>query len=178
MVQDLTPLDSLGPNLIFQLCSGLTSPHCTHPSSSLHSQAFPFQIFCSGTSCSRPFCLITLKIIYPSFSFAPHPKPPGMHLTFLQDSKDLGLPPLLGESIIQPHRHTHSPICLSWGGERGQDPSAVHPPHPQLPFYNGAILGLPQEKAPLSVPFRTLWKVPLNLSCQEVACPGATGERV
>lgn len=106
-----------------------------------------------------------------------------MHLTFLQASKDLGLPPLL-RGIHNPAAKAHAQpylLILGWGERAGPLsclPPAMHPPYPQLPFYNGATLGLPQKKAPLSVPFMTLWKAPLNLSYQEVACPGATGERV
>lgn len=78
-----------------------------------------------------------------------------MHLTLtlLQVSRDLGLPPLLRGSIIQPHRHTHSPVCISWGGERGQDPlsclpPSMHPPYPQLPSTMVLLLVFHRKRLP------------------------------
>lgn len=39
----------------------------------------------------------------------------------------------------------------------------MHLPNPQLPFHDGATLGLPQEKTPISTLFTPLWKALLCL---------------
>lgn len=103
---------------------------------------------------------------------------PGMHLPLLYPRYlgGLGLP-LQSKRLPQPHRDTHSPICISQGGERGQDSSVLYD-HLcvtltlQTYFYDGATLGLPHKKASLSQlnspPF---WKALLTLFCHGMAYP-------
>lgn len=62
---------------------------------------------------------------FPSSSFTPYPKPPGMHLTLtlFQVPRDLGLLLLPRGSIIQPHTGTRTTLSAYLGvGKEGRTP--------------------------------------------------------
>lgn len=86
--------------------------------------------------------------------------------------------PLQSRRLPQPYRHTHSSMCLSRGGERGQDSLVLLPPpgchsYPPTLFLRWCYFWVSHTKRPpLSQPNSPpFWKALLTLFCRGMAYP-------